>query len=1092
MAPDRRNIAPIDALVLGMLALDGPCDRLTLASRLWPQASDTAATRNLRQHVFQIRRVAGDSVIVGDSVLALAPATFVDVHTAQAQLAVDPRAAPGDLLQGVMAPNSELRHWLDGERKRWRHRVSQWLVECADRASAAARYEDARPYVERMLVMWPDDETHYQRLMQLLYLQGNLGAAMEVFRRCEETLWREDRRRPGAPLRTLATTISTAADRVALGSGQLAVPVQMLRPTVLVAREADWQRLEAAWQAGQAMLVSGEPGVGKSRLIGEFATAWGALLVSARPGDASVPYGVIARVLAAIQARCGAPEAGWAREEAARIVPWVGATPQGPTLGPRLHSAIGQWFEAAWQSGLVGLVVDDLQYADTGSLEVLLSACTESTGRWLFAVRAQEWPALLRAHAEDPRSGGMGVLSLQPLAPEGVALLLEAAGVERLKAQQWSDAYFRVGGGNPYFVLQTLIGAQAQPAVERTLPLVPHLMEQMARRFDQLSPLARELVQVVAVAGEDFSTEMAASVMRQPVVSLAAPWRELERAHLLRGEGFAHDLAREAMQQIMSQPIALALHRQIASQAELLAMPPSREATHWLAAGEDAPAARALMQAASEAARLARLREQAQWLELAIGCFERLDDLPGRFGAMKQRLRVARFIGPYDDELARARALLAAADDDRQRCEALSKLTFVLCAGGRPLEGESHARESIAISLRLGVDELRRDAAMALAAVCARTGREDEGIALCMPHVQAACDAGDTTAVELLLLLGTELTRSGRAADARPLVLQARAIAKLAQDWGLLGQTLGAMGYAQHMGANVVRAAALFRQGLRSQRRVGPITSSYMLSYLSVPRLYREIGRYTQSLALLEEIRGGEAADDTYTLHTNSDGDLSFLWLQLGQPELALRALRSTDRPPAGAYAPSWLMARARIEHWAGRPAAPLLRECFDRAGTENRVLRWLAGHALVLSLPPDEGMSLAEKLVAECNTVEAEIALWPLHVAWCDRLLAAGDVQGASTQARKVLSAMARRIMPTLYHPQAWWIVGQALRAAQADAEARLADDCALRWIRNALPHVPPEFRSSFLHDNPFNRQLLLQAPSPLGDGGRGCITSS
>jgi tetratricopeptide (TPR) repeat protein len=343
----------------------------------------------------------------------------------------------------------------------------------------------------------------------------------------------------------------------------------------------------------------------------------------------------------------------------------------------------------------------------------------------------------------------------------------------------------------------------------------------------------------------------------------------------------------------------------------------------------------------------------------------------------------------------------------------------------------------------------------------------------------------------LLVDLGHHLARAGRVGEALPLLRRARSIAQAAQDWGVLAQVLGLLGYLQHIRANVARAAVLCVRGLHYQRMTGPMATSQLKGHIDVPRLYRELGRYTQSLALLDELRSGQAKDREYRLSTLGDADLSFVWLQLGQPTKALQALRDADRPPPGAYAPSWLVARARIEHWAGRPAHALLRDCFEQVNGENRVLRWLAGRDLAMSLPPDEGAALAERLVVECSQVDSPLALWPLHVAWCDRLLAAGDVHGAAATARRVLATMGQRIMPSLYHPHAWWIVGQALRAAQADAEARQADDCGLRWIRRALPHVPPLFRHSFLQANPFNARLLRLAQDTIGQSSDEAITS-
>lgn len=1087
--PVERSIAPTDSLLLAWLALRGSVDRKAMSARLWPEKDEAAASRNLRQRIFRIRRALGDDVIVGDAVIALSPACWVDILNAEAQIATDALSLRDELLQGVVPAAEDLGDWLDEERALWRHRLGGWLSDCAERATAEGRIGDALSYASRLVEHWPEDEAHYHRQMRLCCLAGTPLVALEVYRRCEETLWRQDGRRPGAALRELVTAIERQA------SGALLPALSMLPhgeppPLALVGREDAWRRLHIAWHARRVVLVSGEPGVGKSRLIGEFAATRGALGVGARLGDDGVSYSTVARVLRALHARCGVPDATWAQQEVARIAPWVDASPSGPTYRERLHEAIKLWLSTAWQRGVSGVAIDDLQYADAASLEVLLDAACDrdiTQGRWVLAVRSGEWPEQVRHTASDPRSDGIDVMDLGPLDRPGVVRLLATAGFEPDRAERESHAYLRLTGGNPYFVLQTLLSLRAAGDNAAEPAPVPHLLALVQRRLARLGPLARELVQLLAIAQEDFSAEAVSRITGVRVGQLTPAWQELEDADLVRGTDFAHDLAREATLQAIPAPVAAALRRQLAEQGEATGMPAARQARHWIAVGDDARAARALMAAAADEGRLARRIEQAQWLDQARSRFERIGDQPQQFAALAQRVQVAVFTDSYDYQLARARELLALARDTAQRCEALAALARVLVVGQHIEQALPVAEEALALAGRLADGALRRRAALALAAVCVKSGREEEGIALCMAYVPQAPQVDDVATADLLINLGGDLARAGRVSEARPLLVRARATAQAAADRGLLARVLGNLGFAEHTRANVARAAVLYGRGLKLKRTTGPMAAdAYMMSFIAVPRLYRELGRYDAALKLITEMRSAQAGERQYRLITNFDADLSFLWLQLGRPRQALEALRRADQPPPGTYAPSWLVARARIEHWSGRPAEAMLRACFDEVSRESRVLRWLAGRDLALALPPAEGLALIETLVDECSGTESLAALWPLRVARCERLHAVGRLDDAAEQARQVLAVFERRALPSMYDPQAWWIVGQALEAANCADDARRAYDRGRCWIQRALAHVPPDCRQSFLHDNPFNARLQGQGvnaavtPSP------------
>ena len=196
----------------------------------------------------------------------------------------------------------ELAAWLGQQRERraLRHRAA--LEGRADAAEQARDYAGALAHARELLALEPLSEAAHRRLIRVLYLQGDRAAALLAFDRCEQMLKDEVGTAPSAETLALLATIS-AAGVPALPAPAQGLPASVLLPPRLIGREAAWRALHEAWDAGRNAVVTGEGGMGKSRLVGDFARARGrTLVVGARPGDARVVYASAARLLRALPA----------------------------------------------------------------------------------------------------------------------------------------------------------------------------------------------------------------------------------------------------------------------------------------------------------------------------------------------------------------------------------------------------------------------------------------------------------------------------------------------------------------------------------------------------------------------------------------------------------------------------------------------------------------------------------------------------------------------------------------------------------------------------------------------------------------------
>ena len=292
--------------------------------------------------------------------------------------------------------------------------------------------------------------------------------------------------------------------------------------------------------------------------------------------------------------------------------------------------------------GLQALVVDDLHFADEASVEFLqslLQAEALAALHWGFAQRPAEAGGAaerLRAALEEVARLETGVL--QPLDLAQLADLVESIGLAELSAERLAPALLRHTGGNPLFALETLkdlVLSGDAAAIEPRRPPAAAGDGRCAGRAPsgQLSSEALRLARVAALAGPEFSAELAADVLEAHPLDIAEPWRELESAQLLRGGAFAHDLIFEAALASVPLPIARLLHKRIALHLAARAVLPERTAPHWAGAGEWQRAGEAYAAAARRAQGASQRSHEVECWNQAAAAFDQAGAADAAFDA---------------------------------------------------------------------------------------------------------------------------------------------------------------------------------------------------------------------------------------------------------------------------------------------------------------------------------------------------------------------------------------------------------------------------------------------------------------------------
>lgn len=377
--------------------------------------------------------------------------------------------------------------------------------------------------------------------------------------------------------------------------------------------------------SGQAALVSGEAGIGKSRLLAEIsadAVRLGFLHLEGRcsESESALPYALLVDLLRAHLARHPADDAARAIPRAAplaRLLPeWLPdpPVPDDAHVDKRhVFAAITRYFtELAAQSPVL-LVIEDIHWGDDLGLEYLLH----------LARRCRHLPLLLLTTARADEVALAARRWLVQLHRERLAHEIALAPMTRAEVGQMAAALLPAGGtvgmplldtlyarseGNPFFVeelLRALVTSGALALVNEIWqctsagsPVPRSVQEIVHLQTERLSAEARRALVVVAVAGREVEYRLLRAVLGLEDESLVPLLKELIAAHLLIEEHadrytFRHALNRDAVYGELLGREHVALHRTIGEAIEALCQEePEREAhlfslaMHFTAGGE--------------------------------------------------------------------------------------------------------------------------------------------------------------------------------------------------------------------------------------------------------------------------------------------------------------------------------------------------------------------------------------------------------------------------------------------------------------------------------------------------------------------------
>ena len=630
-----------------------------LTSLFWTTPPDRAR-HSLSQAVYDLRTHL-DGVLIrgpGEQLSIEGRGLSFDALEFEAAVKEGRLAEAIDLYRGPFAQNlegagtREFDRWVESERLRLQRLAEVAFRRYTGECESKGRWGEMCVAAMRLTEMTPLDEDAHMCLMRGLWLHGDAAAALRHYGTAIEYLARE---LPEGP----SDRLSDLADRIR--SAPSANPIENRvaeRETPFLGRDREFDLLRSALHGmgtsrTTAVLIAGEAGIGKSRIVREFGRMVAledVRLIESRcyPAEEELPYGPIVdaispiakEVLAAVPSSHRFARLGYLLPDFPKR-----PVPEDEGVDPaawrrRLYEEIASLLRLATERRPIVWIIDDAQWIDATSAGLLHYVSRRLEGTRFLLVVTVRAPRIGRLPAKLPvtppdGSGFTREIRLPPLTDVEIRELVLHGRPEAAEHPAVAIAQ-RLSAGNPFYALEVFMAAEAAAEWAQTLvdwdPLNDErLRHVLAVRFKGLPKEATRLLQCVAVLERNATPRMVAAVSGMALDAAADESGELYARGLLHDDeerlDFVNDVMRDYVYGEMSGLRRTSLHYRAGKQLELEPNPnPGILARHFHLGDDRSRAYRYAMEAARTASESGGHAEAAVMAGLARSTATDLDE----------------------------------------------------------------------------------------------------------------------------------------------------------------------------------------------------------------------------------------------------------------------------------------------------------------------------------------------------------------------------------------------------------------------------------------------------------------------------------
>lgn len=780
--------------------------------------------------------------------------------------------------------------WSIATREQLRETYFDLLSNLARCYAQQGRYRQALVRCHKILARDPCQEGVWRQVMTYYYYAGEKAQALRAFERCREILAEELNVDPMPQTQELHRRILCGEVEPPVTVTEIAPPL-LRTPTVippqlmLVGRDKEWNELSAHLEKaisgqGRVVFISGETGVGKTRLLNDFTAAAQGRGVRVLSGycyelERDLPFQPLVELLRRYILKEAEPEelrsalGRWASPVAV-LVPLVqdllGELPPYFPLPPeeerlRILEGLANLLTSLSMPAPLILSLDDLHWADDSTLQFLhylTRKIAQSKVLILGCYRPEEvfGKHPLLALRQALRKGDLlWEITLLPLSLEDVAYLVREMSQFEGSAALFAQRLYEETEGNPFFIAETirslfeesllLVGERGKWSTNydeitenyRELMLPLTVKEAILDRCHRLDEKEQQLLGTAAVIGQRYDTRVLSQVSRVKEGALLDTLDGLLERHLVREISaeeyeFTHHKIRETLYQDLTVARRRALHRRVAKAMERLsAERPTEEAAilahHFLAGDLEEKAVEYLIKAGETA-------EQRYAHEEAVTHYSRaLEIIPRVTLERANQLSVTAY-------RHRGRVRISQGKFDEARDDFLSMLEKAKEMQDKTAQAEAHCNLAWLLwnlyQLDSSLDE------------------SEQALTLAKSVQDKPCEARSLSTKAMVYL------SLGRLSEASCNIVDSLAIGKKLEDKGLQVENLWGLGGIRLWEGDCNEALSLLKEGLDLCNE--PRYAFWMGGHLFfIAMALASLGQYGQALATLDE--AADAAEVT-------------------------------------------------------------------------------------------------------------------------------------------------------------------------------------------------------------------------------------
>ncbi|MCA1772406.1 MAG: AAA family ATPase [Halomonas sp.] len=865
------------------------------------------------------------------------------------------------LYRGDYMEDEPYAEWAQHTRMQWRRRYQQLLTNLAEAYGKTGRFEKAITHCRTILALDNTNENAYRLLMRCLASLGERGTALKVYNEAVQALQDEIGVDPMPETMELALQIEQLE-----GDWKFEIGQKASSPFVGRKKEIDLftQVLtQTATGQGRVLIFTGEPGIGKTRLIQEITSlashnGFQSLAAQCYQMEQALPYQPLidlARQMMENDHHWQQMPPVWLRElallvpemeevAAAAMTTELPAEELDESQQGRLFQAIFHLFANMADQNKLLFVVEDIHWADAATLQCLhylVRHISKNPIVFIFTLREESLSTgsdLVALLNNLRREEHVRYLSLSRLTIEDTKALLMKSADTKPYADQLGHWLYKETTGHPFFFISLLQSLREEgllvdaaktdwQMLARTDPdltLPDAIRDSVLSRLQRLQQSERNVLDWMAVFGRSLEFTTLQAISNQPQIVLLNAVEQLTALQLLDDKtgkyDFNHNKIREVVYDDLSITRRRLYHQQIGTALEKMTSSTDISAIlayhfergdknekalkYWMRAGEHALKTYALEPAANHFERAMALADQpAAQMDAYLGLGRTLillDDHEAAANAIQKGLQIAE---SQNDDNRRAKFLYANAQNASRE--------------HRPDGGKPEVEAALLAAKQAGDNYYLAQSLLLLTEVHESNGNLVE-IGFLYAQ-QAEFDQAASAAERGLELL--EKTNDHNA---------------IAYAWNILGRALGGRG-------DYSKAVDAFQFSREEAEKVG---DRYLLAQVLNMRgwLYQELGDYENGLSFNQEginlSRKWGKPSPEISARLNMCLDV----LYLGNPKRALDMLNKIETQiDAGEFGFHKWRWRLRLMHARGL--------CFLALGEPAK--------SLALA---EEGLSLAEK----------------------------------------------------------------------------------------------------------------------------------